>query len=491
MFYDSVHTIESEQPLIMKHILSELGYKHIHFIGIGGSGMYPLAQILHNEGYYLTGSDNNETETVDAVRKMGIPVIIGQKAENINGADLIIYTAAVAETNPELAAAKNAAKNAKIAAAKNAENNGVTVMERSELLGILSGNYGNTICVAGTHGKTTVSSMITEIFVDGGVDISAVIGGKLPCIGGSGRSGGSDTFVIESCEFKDHFLLLSRDIAVILNIDADHMDYFGNMERLKSSFRQFAENASKCIIANGSDDNTVDTLRDIKKEIITFGLTADNVYYPQNIQIVNPMHTEFDIYKHGSLLCHTALHVPGQHNILNAVAAAAAADCSDVPGEKIAAGLGNFRGAGRRFEKYGEINGITVVDDYGHHPAELKVTLEAAMKMGYNRVWAVHQPFTFSRTATLLREFAEVLQIADKIVLTAIMGGREVNTSGIRTADLAALIPGAVFFEEEEHDRNFELVTDYVVKNARPGDLIITLGCGDINKVARAILQKL
>jgi UDP-N-acetylmuramate--alanine ligase len=464
----------------MNNIFNEKDVKHIHFIGIGGSGMYPLAQILHREGFHLTGSDNNETETLDAVRKMGITVYVGQKAENIAGADLIVYTAAVAETNPELAAAR-----------KSAESGGVRILERSELLGLISRNYSNAICVSGTHGKTTVTSMITQIFINGGYDISAVIGGKLPCIGGSGRSGSSETFVVESCEFKDHFLQLSPDIAIILNIDADHMDYFGNMERLKASFRQFAANASKFVLANGSDANTMDALKDLDKQIITFGFDNKNDYYPQNIQIINPLHTTFDIYKNGIFLCSTALRVPGKHNILNAVSAAAAAECSGVPAELIASGLEHFRGVGRRFEKYGEAGKITVVDDYGHHPAELKVTLEAAKKMSFNRVWAVHQPFTFSRTKTHLHEFAEVLRIADKVVLTSIMGGREENTCNIHTADLAALIPGVTWFEEEEHDKNFDLVTEYVTANAQPGDLIITLGCGDINKVARKCLQKL
>jgi UDP-N-acetylmuramate--alanine ligase len=461
-----------------ERFVNDIDASHIHFIGIGGSGMYPLAQILHNAGFYLTGSDNNETETVEAVRAMGIKVFIGQRAENLEGADLIIYTGAVSESNPELKAAR-------------ARSNCVRLLERSELLGILTGFFERTVCVAGTHGKTTVTSMITEILVDGGVDASAVIGGKLPCIGGSGVFGKSDIFVVESCEFKDHFLKLSPDIAVILNIDEDHMDYFGSLDRLCRSFREFAEKTTKVIIINGEDENTVKTMANIGKEVLTFGSNSSYNFYPNNIQIINPLLTEFDIFKNKKLFCKVSLHVPGRHNIINAVAAAAAADFLGISPNLIEKGLSNFHGAGRRFEKYGEAGGITVADDYAHHPAEIAVTLNAALAMGYKNVWAVHQPFTFSRTKTLLEDFANVLSKADKIVLTAIMGGREENVYGIHTSDLAKLIPGAVYFENEDHDENFELTADYVINNAKPGDLILTLGCGDINKVARKITARL
>jgi UDP-N-acetylmuramate--alanine ligase len=336
--------------------------------------------------------------------------------------------------------------------------------------------------------------MITDIFVSSSKpDISAVIGGKLASIGGSGISGTEETFVVESCEFKDHFLKLSPDIAVITNIDADHMDYFGNMDSLKASFHTFAKKAAKAVIANLDDANTMDALGADISNILTFGYNKKANYRPDNIQFVNPMFTKFDIIKDNSLLCTAELHVPGRHNILNAVSAAAAADISGVAPDEIARGLAAFRGSGRRFEKYGEAGGITVVDDYAHHPTELRVTLEAAADMGYKHVWAVHQPFTFSRTKTLLTDFADVLKIADKTVLTAIMGGREENTVGVHTADLGALVPGAVWFNEtdSDHDLNFNQVCDYVTANAEPGDLIITLGCGDVNKLARQILEKL
>lgn len=447
------------------------GKKHIHFIGIGGSGMYPLAQILHTKGYYLTGSDNNETETLELVRKMGIPVFLGQREENIENADLIVYTAAIMNDNPELMAARES---------------GVKTVERSTLLGLITKKYPNSICVSGTHGKTTTTSMLTQIFLSEGVDISAVIGGKLKSIGGSGVAGTSDTLVCEACEFLDHFLNLSVDVAVVLNIDEDHLDYFKNLDNLIASFHKFCQNATKAVIINGGDENSMKALEGINgKDIITFGWNEKNMWYPDNIIHSGNLDTSFDIMYKGSLFCNAVIHVPGEHNILNALAAAAAALYSGVSAEGIAKGLNEFNGAGRRFEKYGEYRGITVVDDYGHHPAEIAATLRTAKKMNYKRVWAVHQPFTYSRTYTLMDDFAKALSIADKTVLTEIMGSREKNTFNVYAKDLCEKIDGCVWFPD------FEQVADYVVKNAQEGDLIITLGCGDVYKVARMICKKL
>ncbi len=465
-----------DRLFLNKNILD--GKKHIHFIGIGGSGMYPLAQILHGKGYYLTGSDNNETDTLQAVRNMGIPVFLGQRAENIAGADLIVHTAAIMEDNPELIAAKTS---------------GVPVLERSELLGIITKDYENAVCVSGTHGKTTVTSMITQILAEKGMDISAVIGGKLPLIHGSGIAGKSDTLVCEACEFMDHFLKLYPDVSVILNIDADHLDYFGTLDNIIKSFGKFVSNTTKAVIINGDDGNSVKCLEAAEKkpEIITFGASEKNDWYPADIRRISGLETSFGLMRRGEKLTELTIHVPGEHNIVNAVAAAAAAVYCGASPDDVRKGLDDFRGAARRFEKYGEVNGITVVDDYGHHPAEIAATLNAAAKLGFRRVWAVHQPFTYSRTAMLADDFAKALSVADKVVLTSIMGSREKNTIGIHTKDLAEKINGCIWFEEEEHDKNFELAADYVSRHAESGDLIITLGCGDVNKLARLILKKL
>lgn len=446
--------------------------------------MYPLAQILHSKGYFLTGSDNNETETLEAVRKMGIPVFIGQKAENIQGADLIVHTAAIMEDNPELMAARQS---------------GIPVLERADLLGIVTNWYDNAVCITGTHGKTTATSMITQILYTAGVDLSAYIGGKLPCIGGSGIAGKSDTLVCESCEFEDHFLKLSPDISVILNIDADHLDYFGTLENIKKSFRKFAEMTSKLLIVNGSDKNTMDAVSGLEKNMITFGSDSSCDFYPENINHKNGLLTTFDAMHKGEKLGKITLHVAGIHNVLNSLAAVAAAHYLNIDFAAVQKGLKEFRGAKRRFEKLCEARGITVVDDYAHHPTELEATLKAAMEMNFKNVWAIFQPFTFSRTKLLLDDFAKVLQIPDKTVLTDIMGSREKNTYGIFTRHLAEKIPECIWFPQDESSEwtderkyfNFSQICDYVCKNAGSGDLIITLGCGDAYKIAKMILNKL
>lgn len=461
------------------HILE--GKKHIHFIGIGGSGMYPLAQILHSQGYFLTGSDNNDTETLDAVRKMGIPVQLGQRAENILGADLIIHTAAIMEDNPELIAARLS---------------GVPVLERSELLGIVTSWYDNAICVAGTHGKTTATSMLTQILVEQGLDISAVIGGKLPRIGGSGLAGKSDILTCEACEFVDTFLKLYPDIAIILNIDADHLDYFKTVENIIRSFHRFCENATKAVLVNGDDINSMKAVEGITgKDIVTFGYSSANEYYPADIQRVDGMQTRFTLMHRMEKVAELTVNVPGIHNVLNAVAACAGALYAGADPKRLAAGLAGFHGAGRRFEKIGKVGGITIVDDYAHHPAEITVTLNAAKDMGFRRVWAVFQPFTFSRTAMLLEEFAAALSIADRVVLTEIMGSREKNTYHIYAKDLGEKISGAFWIDnlapdetaEQYHDRNFDEICAYLAQNAAEGDLVLTLGCGDVYKVAKKL----
>lgn len=452
------------------------GKKHIHFIGIGGSGMYPLAQILHGKGFCLTGSDNNETDTLAAVREMGIPVTLGQRAESIAGADLIVHTAAIMADNPELIAAKAS---------------GVPVLERSELLGVVTSWYENAICISGTHGKTTTTAMLTQILYGQGLDISAFIGGKLPLIHGSALSGGSDIMVCEACEFVDTFLKLYPDAAVILNIDADHLDYFKTIENIIRSFRRFASNATKVVFVNGDDANSMAAVDGLDTELITFGYSDTNDYYPQNIRQINGMQYAFTLMHCEEEVCELNIHVPGRHNILNAVAACAAAlwAGSDIQG--LINGLDGFGGAQRRFEKLGTARGITVCDDYAHHPAELSVTLNAAMAMGYKRVWALFQPFTFSRTAMLLDDFAAALSIPDRTVLTSIMGSREKNTYNIYTKDLGEKIEGAKWFDEEEHDENLSLCADYICENAEEGDLVITLGCGDVYKAAKLILKRL
>ncbi|PWL60369.1 UDP-N-acetylmuramate--L-alanine ligase [Merdimmobilis hominis] len=443
------------------------GKHHIHFIGVGGSGMFPIVQILLSQGYAISGSDNNPGETLDAEQAMGVTVYMGQRPENLKGAELVVYSAAIMEDNPELVAARQM---------------GVPVVERSEMLGLLTRHYSDCICVSGTHGKTTTTAMLTQILYGAGLDPTAVIGGKLPAIGGSGRAGSSSIMTCEACEFVDTFLHLAPDYAVILNVDADHLDYFGTLENIIKSFHKFAGMATKAILYNGDDPNTCKAVEGLDQPKTTFGWREDNDFYPANIVQKGGVKCGFDLMCRGENLGHIELNVPGRHNILNAVAAAAAALAVGATPAQIQEHLPQFRGAHRRFEVLGQVNGVTIADDYAHHPAELKVTLEAAKEMDFNRVWAVFQPFTYSRTALLLEDFAKVLPIADRVVLSAIMGAREVNTYGIYAKDLADKIPGCVWFE------TFPEIARYVIQEAQPGDLVITLGCGDVYKCAHMML---
>jgi UDP-N-acetylmuramate--alanine ligase len=441
--------------------------KHLHFIGVGGSGLFPIIQIMLGRGFTISGSDNNEGDTLDLERAMGVTVYMGHDAANVSGADVVIYSAAIMQDNPELVAAREA---------------GIPTFLRADILGWLTRQYGSCICVAGTHGKTSTTGMATQILMETGNDPTAVIGGKLPLIGGSGRSGSSDIMTVEADEYVDTFLRLSPDIAVILNIDEDHLEYFKTLENIQRSFRQFADAATKVVIANGDDPHTRKALAGLEKRLVTFGRGQQNDFRPVNENPLHPIGTQFDLYRGEENLCTIALRVVGEHNILNAVAACAAALEVGVEPARLPAALAGFRGTGRRFEILGKVQGFTVADDYAHHPTELAVTLKAAMALGYRKVWAVFQPFTYSRTAILLDDFAKALAIPDHVVMSEIMGGREHNTYNIYTADLAAKIPGAVWFP------SFEEIAAYILAHAGEGDLVITMGCGDVYKCAKKIL---
>ncbi|MGN1133027.1 MAG: UDP-N-acetylmuramate--L-alanine ligase, partial [Oscillospiraceae bacterium] len=330
--------------------------------------------------------------------------------------------------------------------------------------------------------------------------LSCVIGGKLPSIGGSGRSGKSETMVCEACEFVDTFLKLYPDVAVILNIDADHLDYFGTLENIIKSFHKFASKATKVLIINGDDANTLKAVQGIDTEKITFGWDKGNDYSAEIISRKGLV-TEFKLYYKGKEQGVFQIHVPGRHNVLNALAAIAAARYSGVSYDGIALGLQTFMGAIRRFQKIDCVKGITIVDDYAHHPAEIAATLTAAKSLDFKRVWAVFQPFTYSRTELLMDDFVKALSIADIVALTDIMGSREKNTHKIYTEQLGEKIPDSIWFKTpheiadmqtaEQKDKNFGEIIDYITKNAKEGDLIITLGCGDVYKLAKRLAEKL
>lgn len=437
-------------------------------IGIGGAGMCPLAEILNEKGYKLTGSDNNESDTLKRVRALGIPVAMGQRAENIGDAQMVVYTAALLPDNPELVAAKAS---------------GVPTFERSKLFGAVTRKYGNVVGVCGTHGKTTTTSMLTEIFLDAGLDPSAVIGGRLPSIDAHGRVGHRDLLVCEACEFARTFLDLSVSVAVLLNIDADHLDCYKTMDNLVAAFSEFAHKARNCVIYNGDDPKTVNAVSDISgKTMITFGLAPGSLWTAANIELNTSACPRFDLLKKGVKVGEISLSVPGRHNVYNALAAIACANYFGVPVNVAADSLSAFHGADRRFQIRGKYNGATLADDYAHHPAEIEATLNAAKEMRFKRVIAVFQPFTFSRTYMLLDDFARVLGIADEVVLTPIMGSREVNTYNIHTSDLTEKIDGAKEF------MSFHEVSEYLKGRIGEGDLVITLGCGDVYKIEEEML---
>ena len=444
------------------------GIKHIHMIGIGGSGMCPLAEILHSKGYILSGSDNNESDPLKRVRKLGATVYMGHNAENIKGAELVVYSAAISADNPELKAARE---------------QGIPTMERSHLLGALTRRYDNVIGVCGTHGKTSVTSMITQILILNKMEPTAVIGGKLPLINSNGITGESQTMVCEACEFVDTFLQMSPDIAVLLNIDNDHLDYFKTMDNLVLSFNKFLR-MTKLSYVNGDDELALKATEGIDADIVTFGFGENNTYSARNIQS-GKYGFSFDVFKDGKKLINISMHIPGHHNVLNGLAAFGVCYDMGVSADGIKDAIEKFTGAGRRFEFLGEYGGFVLADDYAHHPTEIKATLSAAKHLDYNRVIAVFQPFTFSRTAFLKDEFIEALSIADKVVLTPIMGSREVNTYGIKSEDIAVKLPDAVIVD------GFENIADKVIEIADKGDLVITMGGGDIYKAAHKIIERL
>ncbi len=443
------------------------GVKQVHFIGCGGSGMYPLVQILAAKGYTITGSDVLEGDILNYERALGVTVFLGHDAANIAGADLVVYSAAIAHSNIEVSTAEEV---------------GIRTVERSILLGHVSRMFADSICVGGTHGKTTATSMITTALVLAGKDPSAVIGGKLPLIGGYGKCGEGENIVIEACEFSETFLELSPAYSILLNVDNDHLDYFGTMENLKYSFQKFLQLTKTKMFANADDANSLEVIAKVDKPLATFGIKADCDYKAENITQHRAGFYAFDLVEQGEVTGHIALSAPGYHNIYNALAMCAVCREIGLTGEECASAAADFKGAGRRFEIYGECNGAVIVDDYAHHPTELRAVLSTAKTLGYDRLVAVHQPFTYSRTKTLMDDFVEVLQIADLTVLTPILGSREIDDGSVCSADLAAKIPNAIVVD------SLAAAADWVKANCKKGDLVITIGCGDVYKAGKMMV---
>ena len=439
---------------------------HAHLVGIGGVSMAPLAEVLHGMGMVITGSDMHESATVEHLRSLGMDIAIGHRAENLKGAKLVIRTAAAHDDNPEISGAHA---------------RGIPVFERAQAWGAIMRGYKNALCISGTHGKTTTTSMCTHIIMAAGLDPTVMIGGTLPLLGAGHRVGKGDTIILESCEYCNSFLSFFPTVAVILDIEADHLDFFKDLEDVEKSFRTFADLVPEdgVIVANRDDENTMHTLEGETRPMVTFGLEEGDVH-AANLTWSRGLPT-FDIIWKGRPFAHVSLRVPGEHNVKNALAAAASAIVLGMPVKAVEEGLSAFRGAARRFEHKGSYHGAEIYDDYAHHPGELKALLSAVSGLGYERIICAFQPHTYSRTKALFDDFVQVLQEPDVTLLAEIFAAREDNTIGISSRDLAARIPGSRYFA------TLPELTEALAELARPGDLILTVGAGDIYTVGEAL----
>ena len=436
--------------------------KHVHLVGIGGVSMRPLGLVLKGMGLLVTGSDMNSSVSTDELIAKGIHVSIGHAASNVDGADCIIRTAAAHNDNPEVAAARAV---------------GIPMFERAEAWGVIMQSYKNAICISGTHGKTTTTSMVTHILMEAKWDPTVMIGGYLPLLHAGHRVGHGDSIVLESCEYCDSFLNFFPTLAVILNIEADHLDYFKDLADVEKSFRKFAQLSSGKILANGDDPHVLQTLAGL--DYVTFGFGEENRITAANIWDWK----HFDVLCDGKFYCHLDLSVIGRHNALNALAAAGTAWLLGIPGESVSIGLSAFGGADRRLQFKGKYSDVDIYDDYAHHPDELAATIDAVRTMKYNRIVLAFQPHTYTRTKALFDDFVRELKKADVAIVAEIYAARERNTVGISSQDLVDQIPGSIYCE------TLQDVTRCLSNIARPGDVILTVGAGDIFRAGEALLE--
>ena len=444
--------------------------KKCHLIGVGGVSMSPLAEVLAGMGLQVRGSDMSDGDNVHRLREKGIEVRIGHLPENITeDLDFIVRTAAVRDDNPEIMQANKM---------------GIPVYERTQAWGAIMQDYPNALCIAGTHGKTTTTSMSTHIMMAAEKDPTVMIGGTLPLLRAGHRVGAGDTIIMESCEYYNGFLSFYPTVAVVLNIEADHLDFFRDVEDIKHSFREFVRHVpdSGYVVANAEDKNTMEVVGGLDCNVITFGLTDKADVWAKNIVQLGAQ-TEFDIMRSARKFAHVSLHVPGLHNVKNALAATAACICLGAGPLAVKYGLAAFTGAGRRFEFKGKYNGADVYDDYAHHPGELKALLDAIEPLGYKRRIVVFQPHTYSRTNALFDDFVEQLRRPDLTILAEIYAAREQNTIGISSRDIAREIPNAMYFAD------FDELEKALRFTAAPGDLILTVGAGDIYKIGERLVS--
>ena len=449
---------------------------HVHFIGIGGISMSGLAEILLDEGFTISGSDSKESDLTKHLEARGIQIFYGQKASNIiPGIDLVVYTAAIHEDNPEFAEAKS----------KN-----LPMLSRAELLGQIMDNYENSIAVAGTHGKTTTTSMISQILLEAKTDPTITVGGILDAINGNLRVGNSEVFISEACEYTNSFLNFRPKYSIILNIEAEHLDFFKDINDIRASFRKYSANtlANGATIINGEIDNYEEIVDGLPQQIITYGLNSTYDYYAENITYDEKACAIFSVMHNGTKIMDVHLNVPGKHNVSNSLAAIALCQAMNIPAEAIISGLAKFGGANRRFQYKGEIDGVTIIDDYAHHPTEIRATLTAAANYPHKRLVLVFQPHTYSRTKAFLNDFADVLSMADVVVLADIYAAREQNTYGISSKDILNLLKekgtDAYYFP------TFDEIEKFLLKNCINGDLLITMGAGNVVEIGENLLGK-
>ena len=449
---------------------------HVHFIGIGGISMSGLAEILLDENFTVSGSDSKESALTDHLTQMGATIFYGQKASNIiPGIDVVVYTAAIHEDNEEY---------------KESIRQGLPMLSRAELLGQLMKNYHTPVAVSGTHGKTTTTSMLSHILLSGEKDPTISVGGVLKAIGGNIRVGDSEIFVTEACEYTNSFLHFFPKISIILNIDADHLDFFKDLDDIRHSFRKFAEllPADGTLIINNEIDDLESFTAGLSCKVITYGLKGDADYTAADITHDEKGDASFNVIKKGSDLGRINLSVTGDHNISNALAAIAAADLLDVPVSAMQDGLATFTGTNRRFEYKGEKNGFTIIDDYAHHPTEIQASLTAAANYPHTEIWCVFQPHTFTRTKALFDEFVDALTHADHIVMADIYAARETDTLGVSSEQIAeALKTKGV---DAYYLPSFEAIEDFLLEHCQKGDMLITMGAGDVVNIGESLLKR-
>ena len=448
---------------------------HVHFIGIGGISMSGLAEILMKEGFTVSGSDNKESSLTDHLTDKGAVIFYGQKASNIiDGINVVVYTAAIHEDNEEFMEAKR---------------QGLPMLSRAELLGQLMTNYDTPIAVSGTHGKTTTTSMLSHIFLAGDMDPTISVGGILKAIHGNIRVGSSGLFVTEACEYTNSFLHFFPKISVILNIDADHLDFFKDLDDIRHSFRLFAELLPEdgTLVINGDIENLSYITDGLACRVVTFGREASLDYSASDIQYDEQGNASFDLIRHGIPSGHVTLSVGGEHNVYNALSAIAVADLLGVSAETIQEGLLSFHGTDRRFEYKGEFNGITVIDDYAHHPTEIEATLKSAAHYPHRELWCIFQPHTYTRTKALFDEFAQALSHTDQLILADIYAARETDTLGISSEQLARA--AASYGCDAIYLPSFDEIEKYVRDHCQSGDLLITMGAGDVVNIGEDLLK--